>query len=203
MITFMRRYRKGLQVGLLVVIAAFVASLFVFGSRSFDGGGESGDRVATVNGERISRKQYQDRYQAVMDYYSQMNRGRLSAEMAEQLGLPQRVVDELVTEAVVVQRAQAEGLGMDDDEFNASVHAMREFQDNGRFSMDRYRRFLQVRGSDAERELRRYLTLRKVQRVIVGGVRATDAEVEQAWQLRQEQVRAAWALVELAPLMTA
>ena len=203
MITFMRRYRKGLQVGLLVVIIAFVASLFVFGSRSFDGSsGEAGDRVATVNGERITRKQYQDRYQAVMEYYSQMNRGRLSAEMAEQLGLPQRVVDELVTEAVVVQRAQTEGLGMDDEEFNASVHAMREFQDNGRFSIDRYRRFLQMRGPEAERELRRYLTLRKVQRVIVGGVRVTDAEVEQAWQLRQEQVRAAWALVELGPLMT-
>ena len=201
MITFMRRYRKGLQVGLLVVIIAFVASLFVFGSRGFDGGSEAGDRVATVNGERISRKQYQDRYQAVMDYYSQVNRGRLTAEMAEQLGLPQRVVDELVTEAVVVQRAQAEGLGIDDEEFNASVHAMREFQDNGRFSMDRYRRFLQMRGPDAERDLRRYLTMRKVQRVIVGGVRATEAEVEQAWQLRQEQVRAAWALVELAPLM--
>ena len=110
MITFMRRYRKGLQIGLLVVIIAFVASLFVFGSRSFDGSAsEGGDRVATVNGERITRKQYHDRYQAVLDYYSQMNRGRLSAEMAEQLGLPQRVVDELVTETVVVQRAQAEG----------------------------------------------------------------------------------------------
>ena len=202
MITFMRRYRKGLQIGLLVVIVAFVASLFVFGSRSFDGGESGGDRVATVNGERISRKQYQDRFQAVLDYYSQVNRGRLTAEMAEQLGLRDRVVDELVTEAVVVQRAQAEGLGVDDEEFNAAVHSLREFQDNGRFSMDRYRRFLQMRGSDAERELRRYLTLRKVQRVILGGVKATDAEVEQAWQIRQEQVRAAWALVELAPLMT-
>jgi len=202
MITFMRRYRKGLQIGLLVVIVAFVASLFVFGSRSFDGGESGGDRVATVNGERISRKQYQDRFQAVLDYYSQVNRGRLTAEMAEQLGLRDRVVDELVTEAVVVQRAQAEGLAIDDEEFNAAVHSMREFQDNGRFSMDRYRRFLQMRGSDAERELRRYLTLRKVQRVILGGVKATDAEVEQAWQIRQEQVRAAWALVELAPLMT-
>jgi peptidyl-prolyl cis-trans isomerase D len=201
MITFMRRYRKGLQVGLLVVIVAFVASLFVFGARSFDGESGGGDRVATVNGERISRKQFQDRYQAVKDYYSQMNRGRLTDEMAEQLGLKDRVVDELVTEAVVLQRAQAEGLALDDEEFNAAVHAMREFQENGRFSMTAYRRFLQMRGSDAERELRRYLTMRKVQRVILGGVRATESEVEQAWQIRQEQVRAAWALVELAPLM--
>src|SRR5207302_360105 len=146
-------------------------------------------------------KQFHDRYQAVLDYYAQANRGRLSPEIAEQLGLPQRVVDELVTEAVVVQRAQGEGLGVDDEEFNAAVHAMREFQDNGRFSMDRYRRFLQMRGVDAERDLRRYLTMRKVQRMIAGGVRVTDAEVEQAWQLRREQVRAAWALVELGPLV--
>src|SRR5256885_17186488 len=92
MITFMRRYRKGLQVGLLVVIIAFVASLFVFGSRSFDGSsGEAGDRVATVNGERITRKQDQDRYQAVMEYYSQGHRGRPSGEMGEELGRPPRV----------------------------------------------------------------------------------------------------------------
>ena len=40
MITLMRRFRKSLQIGLLVIIAAFVASLFVFGatgSRSGDG----------------------------------------------------------------------------------------------------------------------------------------------------------------------
>ena len=45
MITVMRRYRKSLQVGLLVIIAAFVASLFVFGSSgSRMNGGEARDR---------------------------------------------------------------------------------------------------------------------------------------------------------------
>ena len=202
MITLIRRHRKGLQIGLLLVIAAFVASLFVFGSSGFDEGAARADAVATVNGETISRRQYQDRFQGYLEMYSRGNQGRLTAEMAEQLGLPQRVVDELVIEVAVVQRAQKEGLGLTDDEFNAAVHAMREFQDNGRFSMDRYRRFLQARGVEAERELRRYLTLRKVQRLILGGVRVTDAEVEQAWGLRREEVRAAWALVELAPLVT-
>jgi peptidyl-prolyl cis-trans isomerase D len=202
MITFMRRYRKGLQVGLLVVIAAFVASLFVFGSSGFDKGGAGGDSVATVNGETISRKHYQERFQAYLEMYLR-GQTRLTAELAEQLGLPQRVVDELITETVVVQRAAAEGLALSDEEFNAAVHAMREFQENGRFSIERYRRFLAARGVDGERDLRRYLTLRKVQRLIVGGVRVTDAEVEQAWGLRREDVRAAWALVELAPLVAA
>jgi peptidyl-prolyl cis-trans isomerase D len=202
MITFMRRYRVLLQIGLVVIVVVFIASSFIFGWRSFDGSG-GGDRVATVNGESISRKQYQDRYQQVLDYYAQVNRGRLTPEMAEQLGLSQRVVEDLVTEAVVVQRAQAEGLGLDDEEFNAAVHSMREFQDNGRFSMDRYQRFLQVRGVDAEQDLRRYLTVRKVQRLVAGGARVTDAELEQAWQTRHEQVRAAWAVVEAGPLAAA
>ena len=203
MITFMRRYRRGLQGGLLLVIAAFVASLFVFGTSGFGGKGEESDSVATVNGETISRRQYQERYQSVLEYYSQSNRGRLSPELAEQLGLPQRVVDEMVTERVVAQRAVTEGLALTDEEFNAAVHAMREFQDNGRFSMDRYRRFLQVRGVEAEQELRRFLTMRKVQRLVVGGIRVTDPEVEQAWGLRREEVRAGWAMVELAPLVAA
>jgi peptidyl-prolyl cis-trans isomerase D len=203
MITFMRRYRKGLQVGLLVVIAAFVASLFVFGSSGFDRGGVRGDNVATVNGEPISHKQYQERLDAYVEMLSRNNQGRLTAEMVETLGLPQRVIDELVTEVAVEQRAHAEGLGMSDEEFNAAVHAMREFQDGGRFSIDRYRRFLQARGVEGERDLRRFLTLRKVQRLIVGGVRVTDAEIEQAWAWRREEVRAEWALVELTPLMAA
>jgi peptidyl-prolyl cis-trans isomerase D len=203
MITLIRRHRKGLQIGLLVVIAAFVASLFIFGSSGFDESGARADAVATVNGETISRRQYQDRFQGYLEMYSRGNQGRLTAELAEQLGLPQRVVDELVVEVAVTQRAQKEGLGLSDEEFNAAVHSMREFQDNGRFSIDRYRRFLQARGVEAERELRRYLTLRKVQRLIVGGLRVTDAEVEQAWGLRREEVRAAWALVELAPLVAA
>ena len=203
MITLIRRYRKGLQIGLLVVIAAFVASLFLFGSSGFDESGARADAVATVNGETISRRQYQDRFQGYLEMYSRGNQGRLTTELAEQLGLPQRVVDELVVEVAVVQRAEKEGLGLSDDEFNAAVHAMREFQDNGRFSIDRYKRFLQARGVEAERQLRRYLTLRKVQRLIVGGVRVTDAEVEQAWGLRREEVRAAWALIELAPLVAA
>jgi peptidyl-prolyl cis-trans isomerase D len=203
MITFMRRYRRGLQAGLLVVIATFVASLFVFGSSGFDQGAARADTVATVNGEAISRRQYQNRYQGYLDMYSQGQQGRLTPELAEQLGLPQRVVDELVTEVAVAHRAQAEGLALSDEEFNAAVHALREFQDGGRFSMERYRRFLQIRGVEAEHDLRRFLTMRKVQRLIVGGVRVTDTEVEQAWNLRREEVKAAWASIDLAPLVAA
>src|SRR2546422_3493111 len=78
----MRRYRRGLQVGLLMVIAAFIASLFVFGQRGF-GDGAGRDAVATVNGESIPLARYQQRYQAFMEAYARIYRDRFSPELAE------------------------------------------------------------------------------------------------------------------------
>src|SRR6266568_2018765 len=143
----MRRYRRSLQVGLLLVIAAFVASLFVFGQRGF-GDGSGRDAVATVNGEAIPLARYERAYQAYANMYSQSSRQPMTAELAERLGLDRQVMDALVQEALVVQRARAEGL-------------------------------------------------------VTTGVKVTPAEVEHALVLRREEVRAAWALVELGPLFAA
>src|SRR4030095_7003325 len=100
MITVMRRYRKSLQVGLLVIIAAFVASLFVLGSSGSRREGEPRDRVATVNGESIPMERFQRRYQSYLEAYAQMYRDRFSNELAERLGLPPQVVGNLVVEAL-------------------------------------------------------------------------------------------------------
>jgi peptidyl-prolyl cis-trans isomerase D len=203
MITFMRRYRRGLQVGLLVVVAAFVASLFVFGSRGFDSGGAAANAVATVNGENISVERYQRRYQEYLNAYSQMLRDRFSPEMIERLGLPQQVVNDLVTEALVVQRARAEGFALSDEQLNAEIQAIPAFQENGRFSLKRYDDVLRRVGYAKpafEDEMRRRLTRMRVEAAVRGGVKVSDAEIEQAWVRQREELRVAWALVELPPL---
>ena len=205
MITVMRRYRKSLQLGLLVVIAAFVASLFVFGATgSRSGGGEPRDSVATVNGETIPLERFQRRYQSYLEAYAQIYRDRFSTEMAERLGLPQQVLGDLVQEALIVQRATAEGLAVSDEELNARIHAIPLFQENGRFVLKRYQDILKRRGYTAaafEGEIRRELTRAKVETAIRSGVKVSESELEQAFQLRREEVRAAWALVELGPIV--
>lgn len=205
MISVMRRYRKSLQIGLLLVIAAFVASLFIFGSRGI-GGGPAPDAVATVNGESIPHARFQHRYQAYVDAYAQIYRDRFSSELAERLGLPQQVVNDLVQEALIVQRAQREGLEVSDEELNEQIHAVPGFQENGRFALRRYQEFLRRRGTSAavfEAEVRRELTRAKVEAAVRSGVKVAPAEVEQAYALRHDAVRAAWALVELGPILAA
>src|SRR5262244_1265273 len=205
MITVMRRYRKSLQIGVLVIIAAFVASLFVFGSSgSRMNGGEARDRVATVNGESIPIERFQRRYQSYVEAYAQMYRDRFSTEMAERLGLPQQVLGDLVQEALIVQRANAEGLSISDEELNARIQAIPLFQENGRFVLKRYQDIVKRRGYTPavfETEIRRELTRAKVETAIRSGVKVSEGELEQAFRLRREEIRAAWALVEVVPLM--
>src|SRR2546425_10417370 len=196
MITMMRRYRKLLQIGLLVVIAAFVASLFVFGATGSRTGGESRDTVATVNGEKIPIERFQRRYQSYLEAYAQIYRERFSAEMAERLGLPQQVVGDLVQEALIVQRANAEGFSVSDEELNARIHAIPAFQENGRFVLQRYQDYLKRSGAGLEADLRRQMTRAKVETAIRSGVKVSETELEQAFRLRREEGRAAWALVE-------
>src|SRR5262249_37242869 len=109
----------------------------------------------------------------------------------------------LVQEAIVVQRARAEGLEVSDEELNAQIQAVPAFADNGRFSLPRYQEFLRRRGVTAaafENDVRRELTRMKVETTVKAGIKISEPELERAFTLRREEVRAAWALVETAPL---
>jgi len=188
-----------------LVIAAFIASLFVFGQRGF-GDGSGRDSVATVNGEAIPLARYERAYQAYVNMYSQSSRQPMTAELAERLGLDRQVMDALVQEALVVQRARTEGLEATDDEVNAEVNAQSAFHENGRFTRRRFEEVLKragLRESGYVDDVRRELTSRRMRGLVTSGVKVTPAEVEHALVLRREEVRAAWALVELGPLFAA
>lgn len=205
MITLMRRNTRALQVGLLVVIAAFVAtSVFVFGSGGMGGGQDTA--VARVNGEAVSADRYQRRYQEYLNAYAQALKDQFSPEAAERLGLPQQVVDELVTEELIVQRARAEGLEANDEELNIQIHAIAHFHEAGRFSMKRYEDVLRrgnISKTAFEEDVRRRLTRLKVEGIVRTGVKMTEGEIEQAFIQGREEARATWALVDLAPIVAA
>jgi peptidyl-prolyl cis-trans isomerase D len=201
----MRRYRRLLNVMLILVAVGFVVSLFAFGA-SGDRDSRAQNAVATVNGEAIPVERFQRRYQAYMDAYAQMYRDRFTPELAERLGLPQQVVNDLVQETVVVQRARAEGLELSDEELNAQIQAIPAFKEGGRFSLKRYQDFVRRRGlsvAQFETDVRRELTRAKVEQMVKGGVKVSDAELERAFAARHEEVRATWALVDLVPFVAA
>ncbi len=206
MISSMREYFRSLKFILVVIILAFIGtSVVYFGTNALSGSSASRPNVvATVNGEEIPVERYRRLQSVLVAQYERATKQRMTAELAERLGLNQQVLNDLVTDAVVVQGAEREGVRVSDEELRAQIQGMNEFQVDGRFSRDRYLQALQqVRLEPAvfEHEMRRELVRRKMEALIRDGVKVSDAELREAFRSRNERVRAAWASLDVQLLL--
>lgn len=207
MISMMRDYARSLKFVLLIVIVVFILTsgvLFYFGTGPFEGGPSSA--VAVVNGEEIPLERFRRAQTNLVAAYERMSNQRLTPELAERLGLSQQVVNELVTETVVIQGAATEGVRVSDDELRSTIQQIREFHENGRFSRDEYLKVLRRLRFDPgefENEIRRQLVRRKMETLIKQGVKVSDEEIRQAYREQHERVRAAWAYADVKPVMAA
>ncbi len=205
MISSMREYFRSLKFILVIIILAFIATSAVyFGTSTLSGSAAKPNVVATVNGQEIPVERFRRAQANLTAEYERMSKQRMTPELAERLGLNQQVMNELVADTLIVQGAEHEGVRVSDDELRARIQEMREFQEDGRFSRDRYLQILrQVRfdPGDFESEMRRQLMRRKMEALVRGGVKVSDGELRESYALRNERVRAAWASVEVPPLM--
>src|SRR5262245_55699250 len=202
----MRDYFRSFNVMLVVIILAFIGtSVVYFGSSAISGSmSNRSNSVGTVNGEEIPAERYQRMQANFVDQYERAAKQRMTPELAERLGINQQVINDLVNDVVIVQTAAREGVRVTDDELRAFIQSMKEFQEDGRFSRERYIQILRRARFDPgefESEMRRALVKRKMENLIRDGVKVSAAEVQEAYALRNDRVRAAWASLEIQPLM--
>src|SRR5213593_2296237 len=126
MMTWMRRTSRYF---LAAVVITFIASLAYFGATQDRGGA---DWVVSVNGDKVSAVAYQSAYRALEEQYRQAFRGRFTEEVARSLKLQNQLIERLVTERLVRQRAAQEGLTVSDEELTREITRMGAFQEGGR-----------------------------------------------------------------------
>jgi peptidyl-prolyl cis-trans isomerase D len=201
----MREYFRGLKLILLFVIVAFIATSFLyFGSDSLRMGNARSNAIASVNGEEIPPGRFQRVQRNYIEYYRRTYQQNITPEMAERLGLTQQVINDLVQEALVLQQAKREGITVSDEELRLRIQTIPAFQEDGRFSRERYLAQLKqvrIEPSEFEAEVRREMLRQKMEAIVKDGIKVADAEVEQVYAARFERVRADWALVETGPLL--
>jgi peptidyl-prolyl cis-trans isomerase D len=201
----MRGYFRGLKFVLLVVIVAFIAtSLFFYGSGPMKGDGARASAIASINGEEVPAARFQRMQRNLLEYYRRAYRQDITPEMAERMGLTQQVISDLVQEALIIQQAKREGITVSDEELRLRIQSIPAFQEDGRFSRERYLVQLKQNRMDPgefETEVRRDLVRQRMEALVKDGIKVSDAEVEQAYMARFERVRADWASIEIAPLI--
>jgi peptidyl-prolyl cis-trans isomerase D len=183
--TFAGRVVMAMLFGLLA-LAFFIS--FGPSGRTFDAVRGSGTSiVAKVNGEPITRTDF-DRY-----YYNQVRQfGQIDQATLDRVFPRARVLDELIKDRLLAEEAQKEGIGVGDDELLDTIRRNPSFEEDGKFSEERYKlviqRSLGLTVDVFEDNLRRDLRANKIGALLGQTAKVTDTQLKQSYQDDNEKV---------------
>ena len=196
MLDRMRRHKNWLKWSLVLVVLAFIA-LYIPASNNPANGAGMSDAVATVEGQDVTVGEFRQAYARQMDAYRSAYGASMDERLLRQLGIDQRIVQQLIEEEVSLAEARRLGITASDEEVTQRILAIPAFQENGQFiGVERYRQMLQMqnppmREADFEEQVRKSITIEKLQAALTNWISIPDADVESAFRKRNEKVKLA------------
>jgi peptidyl-prolyl cis-trans isomerase D len=202
MLKTMRRNVKSLKPVLWLVVATFIIAIFaIWGGAGRLGEQNRSDTLATVGNERISSDEY---FQTLRSRLEAMEKqfGGLNANLIQQLGLPQQILEQLVQQKLLLQMASDMGLRATDKEVRAKIVTYPVFQRDGQFiGFEDYRRVLEYNRiplAEFEKGLRQDVLIGKVVNVLTAGVVVTDDEVWEGYRKKNDSAKIEYIVEETA-----
>ena len=195
MLDRMRRHKGWLKWSLAIVILAFIV-LYIPSFLKTDAA-RNNDVVASVEGREITVGRFRQAYQRQIQAYRTQFGGDVDERMLKQLGIDQRIVQQMIEEETALAEASRLGITATDEEVRARIAAMPGLQENGQFvGEQRYRQILQMQNppmtpSDFETEIRRAITTDKLRAALTNWITVSDKDVDDEFHRRNEKVKLA------------
>lgn len=202
MLARMRRHKNWLKWSLGIVIVTFAIFFVPRSCRDVGAGAAPDDAIATVNGRSVTVETYQRAYTAQVDNLRRSYGGSLDPQMIKQLGIPQRLIQQLVDEEMMLAEADRLGITVSDGEVRERLIRLPSLQENGQFIGEaRYRQLLDmqrppVSPPEFESQMRRSLTIEKLQGAVSDWMQISDEEVDREYKKRNEKVKIDLALFQ-------
>jgi peptidyl-prolyl cis-trans isomerase D len=184
MLTFMRKHAKSwfIKVLLGTVIVVFI---FFYG---FNLRQRSASTIASVNGTKIGIRDFQKQYQRLLEAQQQVRSDLTPAELRS---LKEVALDHLIDQILLFEQAERWEVSVQESEVRDYIQQIPVFQQNGEFSLSRYRQFLRLQGQsedDFVKEVKDFLLIQKVEQMIRDTAKVTDEEVADLYRLFNEQI---------------
>ena len=188
MLRFMRRHKRSAVVkGLLVIIILVFVG---WGVGSYEQARQTAS-VAIVNGIPITVAELNRAHQNLLQTYQELYGAAYSPELVRQLDLQGRVLDELITAALLIGEAQQLGLRVSDQEVADSIRGIGVFSPDGRFDKEVYLRFLrisQLTDQEFVEQQRKVLLVQRVESLVIDGTRVSDEELRDRYRIEHQQI---------------
>lgn len=134
MFDFVHENKRLVQIILALIILPFA----LWGVSSYDKSGNAADVVATVNGTKISQKEFENALRQQQDRMRQQLGANFDASMLENPQMKRAVLDNLVSQHLLVERAKSTGLTVPDEQVAQAIAGIEAFQVDGKFDKKRY-----------------------------------------------------------------
>jgi len=203
MLKTMRRNVKSLKPVLWIVVATFIVAIFaIWGGAGRLGEENRADTLAIVGGERISSDEYYQSLRSRLEAMEKQFGGELNANLIQQLGLPQQILEQLVQQRLLLQMASDLGLRATDKEVRAKIVAYPVFQKDGQFiGFEDYKRVLdynRIPLADFEKGLKHDVLIGKVVGVLTAGVVVTEDKVWEGYRKQNDSAKIEYLVAETA-----
>lgn len=143
-------------------------------------GGASSNAVAEVGDTEISREAYQNRYQQQYQQLRRIYGEQFDPEMIDEERMREQVLDQMIREELIVQRARDLGYVASEDAIRDEIRSISAFQVGGEFSMERYRALLRNQGmspADLERSVGRNILANVMRQGVMNSTIVTDNDI--------------------------
>ena len=136
MITWMQHHRKYLVVTIWISTIAFIGAGFV-GWGQYDYG-DKASAVAKVGDVSITSEELQKAYSNLFNQYNQVFQGKLDEKQAQQFGLQRQALQNLVSQALILNLAQSYKITVSDEELFNMIKNQKSFTKAGSFDKEMY-----------------------------------------------------------------
>lgn len=180
--------RKGAQSWGIKVIFGIIIAVFVlaFGMDKSQKG--AGHVVATVNGDPISLKQFQETLQRNMETARRQNPG-LTPEFLAQIRFKEQVLNQMITQELILHKAAELGISVSKEELAREIHLVPAFQNEKQvFDPQQYTTVLQANNltpGQFESDFMRRLIMEKIERYISLPAQLTEAQAREYYTFGQ------------------
>ncbi len=161
------------HVVLKIILGLIIVSFILTGVGNYLIGGNN-NYAAKVNGQEISRSQFENAVAAERNRLQQRHGERfseLASNEAYMKSMRQQVLSRLIDEALLDQYAQHLGLGISDEQVKKAIFSTQAFQNNGKFDNARYNALVNQMGMTADQyaqALRNQLTSQQLINAVAG-----------------------------------
>lgn len=192
------RKRKDSFISTFIILAVVAVMAFYGLGQLTKDNDVGGGAAAWVNGEMISKREFQQEWERRIYQYQSLLGGQFDQRLLDQLQLPQRTLDELVQYKLLAQQAKKMGIVVPDSELADHIRGLPYYQKDGKFNYDLYSK-IPNRGQE-EKARREQLAVTKLQGYLNDRIRLPLSEVERSYQMRETKVDLDYAKIDLNAL---